>query len=110
MNRITIKLFATLRERAGVSELDREFPDDATVAQMWQRLTEEFPGLKGHRDAVGFAVNQEYVHDDYRPHPGDEVAFIPPVSGGAGSSCDPKWVGPIEIGRAPIRVAARTVV
>jgi molybdopterin converting factor subunit 1 len=82
MNRITIKLFATLRERAGASELSREFPEGATVAQMWQRLAEEFPGLKGHRDSVGFAVNQEYVQADYRPRPGDEVAFIPPVSGG----------------------------
>ena len=109
MNRITIKLFATLRERAGASELSREFPDGATVAEMWQRLAEEFPALKGHRDSVGFAVNQEYVQDDYRPRPGDEVAFIPPVSGGAGGSRDPshpKWMGPIAIGRAPIDVVA----
>ena len=109
MNRITIKLFATLRERAGASELSREFPDGATVAEMWQRLAEEFPALKGHRDSVGFAVNQEYVQDDYRPRPGDEVAFIPPVSGGAGGSREPshpKWMGPIAIGRAPIDVVA----
>ena len=106
MNRMTIKLFATLRERAGASELSREFPDGATVAEMWQRLAEEFPGLKGHRDSVGFAVNQEYVPDDYRPRPGDEVAFIPPVSGGAAPARDPGWVGPIAIGRTPIDVAA----
>ena len=108
---IHTRLFARLREQAGIdaetvqvperstvedvyaalrrahpaleSELSREFPDGATVAEMWQRLAEEFPALKGHRDSVGFAVNQEYVHDDYRPRPGDEVAFIPPVSGGA---------------------------
>ena len=73
---------------------------------MWQRLAEEFPGLEGHRDSVGFAVNQEYVQDDYRPRPGDEVAFIPPVSGGAGPARDPVWMGPIAIGRAPIDVAA----
>jgi MoaE-MoaD fusion protein len=106
MNRVTIKLFATLRERAGASEVSCEFPEGATVAQMWQRLAEEFPALKGHRDSVGFAVNQEYVRDDYRPRPGDEVAFIPPVSGGAEPSRDPKWMGPIAIGRAPIDVAA----
>ena len=83
---MTIRLFATLRERAGASELTREYPDGATVAQIWQRLAEEFPALEGHRDAVRFAVNQEYVDDDYRPRPGDEIAFIPPVSGGADAS------------------------
>ncbi len=104
MSRMTIKLFATLRERAGTSELSRDFPDGATVAEIWRRLGEEFPALKGHRDTVGFAVNHEYVDDDYRPRAGDEVAFIPPVSGGADVS--PQWIGPIAIGRAPIDVAA----
>ena len=46
------------------------------------------------------------MQDDYRPRPGDEVAFIPPVSGGAGPSHDPQWIGPVTIGRAPIDVAA----
>lgn len=101
MSRITIKLFATLRERAGASELSREFPDGITVAEIWTSLREEFPALTGHRDSVGFAVNQEYVADDFRPRTGDEVAFIPPVSGGAGN---PRWVGPVTIGRAPIDV------
>jgi molybdopterin converting factor subunit 1 len=102
MGRITIKLFATLRERAGTPELSREFPDGASVAQIWRHLCEEFPALAGHRDSIGFAVNQEYVDDDFRPRTGDEVAFIPPVSGGAD---DPQWVGPIAIGRAPIDLA-----
>ncbi len=107
MPRMTIKLFATLRERAGASELSRDFPDGATVAEIWRRLGEEFPGLKNHRDSVGFAVNREYVAHDYRPRAGDEVAFIPPVSGGADvSSRAPQWLGPITIGRAPIDVAA----
>ena len=107
MARITVKLFATLRERAGASELSRDFPDDATVAEIWRRLGEEFPGLKSHRDSVGFAVNREYVGDNYRPRAGDEVAFIPPVSGGADSPPrDAQWLGPITIGRAPIDVDA----
>jgi MoaE-MoaD fusion protein len=110
MNRMTIKLFATLRERAGTSELTREFPDGATVSQIWQYLGEEFPALRGHRDSVGFAVNHEYVQGDFRPGAGDEVAFIPPVSGGAepadGSPRDPAWIGPIAIGRVPVDVEA----
>jgi MoaE-MoaD fusion protein len=102
MNRITLKLFATLRERAGGSEFDREFPEGTTVGEMWQTLKREFPALGGHRDTVGFAVNQEYVKGDFRPRAGDEVAFIPPVSGGG----DAAWVGPITIAHGPIDAAA----
>jgi MoaE-MoaD fusion protein len=103
MNRFTIKLFATLRERAHTSELTREFPDGTTVAEIWKHLVTEFPALGGHRDSVGFAVNQEYVEGGARPRAGDEIAFIPPVSGGAGV---PAYVGKITIGRSPIDVAA----
>ncbi len=103
MNRLTIRLFATLRERAGAPELTRDYPDDATVAQIWERLKAEFPALEGHRDAVRFAVNQEYVDDDYRPRPGDEIAFIPPVSGGSDAA---PWIGPIRIVRNRVDVAA----
>src|SRR6266851_157180 len=83
MNRLTIKLFATLRERARTSELDREFPDGTTVGEIWHRLLEDFPALGGHHD-------------------NDEVAFIPPVSGGA----DAPWVGPIAIGRGRVDLEA----
>ena len=103
MSRLTIKLFATLRERAGTSELTRDFSDDATVAQIWSRLKSEFPALDGHRDAVRFAVNQEYVEDGYRPRAGDEIAFIPPVSGGSDATL---WVGPMRIVRSRVDVAA----
>ncbi len=83
MSLLTLRFFATLRERAGANELIREFPDGATVGDIWQRLASEFPALQGHRESVAFAVNHEYVESDYRPRDRDEVAFIPPVSGGA---------------------------
>jgi molybdopterin converting factor subunit 1 len=107
MNRLHLKLFATLRERARAAELEREFPDGITVAEIWKALKREFPALAGHRDSVGFAVNQEYVEGDYRPHNDDEVAFIPPVSGGAPPNEDPApWVGSVAIVRDRIEVAA----
>jgi molybdopterin synthase catalytic subunit len=107
MNRLHLKLFATLRERARAAELEREFPDGITVAEIWKALKGEFPALAGHRDSVGFAVNQEYVEGDYRPRNDDEVAFIPPVSGGAPSNEDPApWVGSVAIVRDRIEVAA----
>jgi len=102
MNRLTLKLFATLRERARTSELNREFREGITVGEIWQLLLKDFPALGGHHDGVAFAVNQEYVKEDFRPRDNDEVAFIPPVSGGAEAA----WIGPISIGRDSIDVAA----
>ncbi|HVC43207.1 MAG TPA: molybdenum cofactor biosynthesis protein MoaE [Candidatus Binataceae bacterium] len=102
MNHLTIKLFATLRERARAAELNREYPDGMTVGEIWSRLLGEFPALGGHHDGVAYAVNQEYVEAHFRPRDRDEVAFIPPVSGGA----DAPWVGPVAIGREVIDVAA----
>ncbi|HEX3409659.1 MAG TPA: molybdenum cofactor biosynthesis protein MoaE [Candidatus Binataceae bacterium] len=106
MNRLTIKLFATLRERARAAELSREFPEGITVGEIWSRLLGEFPALGGYHDGVAFAVNQEYVKEDFRPRNDDEVAFIPPVSGGVDTpASSAKWMGPITIGRAPVDVA-----
>ena len=105
MNRLTIKLFATLRERARAAELSREFPDGTTVGEIWSRLLGEFPALGGHHDGVAFAVNQEYVKEDFRPRNEDEVAFIPPVSGGVDAvGLTARWVGPITIGRGRVDI------
>ncbi|HLX05539.1 MAG TPA: MoaD/ThiS family protein, partial [Candidatus Binatus sp.] len=103
MNNFTIKLFATLRERAHTAELTREFPEGTSVGDIWRQLVIEFPELGGHNDSVGFAVNQEYVEADFKPRRGDEIAFIPPVSGGANTSAH---VGKITIGRNRIDFAA----
>jgi molybdopterin converting factor subunit 1 len=99
---LRLKLFATLRERAGASDLDREFSAGVSVAEVWHALTREFPALSGQEDALSFAVNQEYVKPDFRPLDGDEVAFIPPVSGGLIGDV----VGPVRIVRAPIDILA----
>ena len=103
MNRLTIKLFATLRERARTAELSREFPEGTTVGEIWNRLLADFPALGGHHDGVAFAVNQEYVTEDFRPRNDDEVAFIPPVSGGVDAA---SWIGPVLIGREPVDLEA----
>ncbi|HKV53070.1 MAG TPA: molybdenum cofactor biosynthesis protein MoaE [Candidatus Binataceae bacterium] len=102
MNRLTLKFFATLRERARTAEMDREFPAGITVGEIWSRLGHEIPALAAQQDRVAFAVNHEYVKEDYQPRNHDEVAFIPPVSGGA----EEPWVGSISIARDKIDVAA----
>jgi len=102
MKRLTLRLFATLRERVKTAELSREFPDGMTVSEVWERLVEEFPQLSGDRGAVRFAVNHEYVDADFCPRDNDQVAIIPPVSGGS----QPPWVGPVTLGPDPIDVEA----
>jgi len=74
--RVSIRLFAGLRERAGRSRL--ELDDVARAGDVWARLDlgEEPGGLM-------YAVNREYVDRSHELHDGDEVALIPPVSGGA---------------------------
>lgn len=71
-----MRLFAGLRERAGWTE--RELEDVATVADVWPRL-----GLGEEPEGLLYAVNKEYAPPDRPLADGDEVALIPPVSGGA---------------------------
>jgi molybdopterin converting factor subunit 1 len=80
--RVTIRLFARLREIAGAAELERDLPDGATVRDVWELLASEFPGVEGHEASVSSAVNAEYTRMSAKVADGDEVAFLPPVSGG----------------------------
>jgi molybdopterin converting factor subunit 1 len=82
--RISVKLFAILRERAGRSALELDLPDGATVADAIDRLRDE-PGLDEPLDRirVAVAVNREYASAAEPLSAGDELALVPPVSGGA---------------------------
>lgn len=74
--RVTVRLFAGLRERAGESRIELE--DVPTVADVWPRL-----GLGEEPAGLLYAVNREYVERSHGLANGDEVALIPPVSGGS---------------------------
>jgi molybdopterin synthase catalytic subunit len=76
---VRIRLFAMLRERAGASELSLELPEGARVRDALAALSELADGLP-----LVMAVNREYVSEDAPLSAGDELALIPPVSGGAG--------------------------
>jgi len=80
--RVTIRLFAQLRDLAGAAELEREVPDQATVQTVWNALKREMPSLGQYEGTVSVAVNAEYSRMAAAVHDGDEVAFLPPVSGG----------------------------
>jgi MoaE-MoaD fusion protein len=76
--KVAVKLFAGLRERAGTGGRQVELPDGATVAAVWQAL-----GLGEEPTGLLYARNRAYVQADEALVDGDEVALIPPVSGGA---------------------------
>jgi molybdopterin converting factor subunit 1 len=79
---VTIRLFARLRELAGHSELQRQLPDESTVRTAWDATVKEFPSLRDYERSLSAAVNADYARFTTELHEGDEVAFLPPVSGG----------------------------
>jgi molybdopterin converting factor subunit 1 len=80
--RVTVRLFARLRDIAGASELARDVEAGATIRTVWRQLAGEFPDLANYERSISTAVNTDYAHMDHVLGDGDEVAFLPPVSGG----------------------------
>ncbi len=80
--RVTIRLFARLRDLAGSGELTREIPAPATAQTVWRSLTSEIPSLGEYERTLSVAINAEYSRMAAAVKDGDEVAFLPPVSGG----------------------------
>jgi molybdopterin converting factor subunit 1 len=81
--RVTVHLYARLRELAGRSEWTCQVPAGATVADVWQALASAYPPVRELDAAVSAAVNADFASRKTPVHDGDEVAFLPPVSGGA---------------------------
>ena len=79
---MTIRLFARLRDIAGAGEMVRNVPNGASVQTVWDTLAGEFPDLQQYEVSVSTAVNAEYSRMGAPVADGDEVAFLPPVSGG----------------------------
>ena len=94
-----MRLFAALRELAGTAERELELPEGTRVGDVWATLPElgaEPPGLL-------YAVNKEYVAAEHELEDGDELAVIPPVSGGAFRLAS----DPIDLGAVVAEVADR---
>ena len=79
---IRVKLFALVRDRAGTGELSLQLADGATVADATAALREKFPDIADLLARCAFAVNQSYAPPGATLHERDELAVIPPVSGG----------------------------
>jgi molybdopterin converting factor subunit 1 len=80
--RVTIRLFARLRDIAGAAELARDVAPGATIGSVWKDLIGDFPELARYERSISTAVNADYARMDHAVRDGDEVAFLPPVSGG----------------------------
>jgi molybdopterin converting factor subunit 1 len=80
--RVTVRLFARLRDIAGAAELTRDVAPGATIGTLWRELASEYPELSGYERSMSSAVNADYAKMDCVLREGDEVAFLPPVSGG----------------------------
>jgi molybdopterin converting factor subunit 1 len=80
--RVTIRLFARLRDLAGSGELVRDVPGPATVNSVWRTLVAEMPALGEYERTMSVALNADYSRMSAAVSEGDEVAFLPPVSGG----------------------------
>lgn len=81
--RVRVLFFASVRERLRRSEAHFDLAEGATVDDLWRLVCGEHPELEAVSRSVTFAVNREYVDRAHGLSEGDEVAVIPPVSGGA---------------------------
>ena len=80
---LTIKLFATLRTRAGANQLSLTLPtDQPTVQDLLTEISQQYPDLAASVKSVLVAVNHQYAFPDQPLTPTDEIALFPPVSGG----------------------------
>lgn len=80
---VTVRLFAIFRERLGRSTLPLETAPGETVQVLWERVVAERPDLAALRAVTRFAINGEEAAPDTPVREGDEIAFLPPMSGGA---------------------------
>ncbi len=79
---ITVRFFAMFREQVGTGMRTLELPGHSTARDGYDAAVADHPALSGLQSSVMLMVNQDYVDPDHPLHDGDELAIIPPVSGG----------------------------
>jgi molybdopterin synthase catalytic subunit len=102
--RIRVRTFAVLRELS-VDREELELADGATLADAWRALAARYPALEPHGEYVRGALNGEYARWDAPLADGDEVAWLPPVSGGADGGLSGLTDAPIDVAALEERVA-----
>jgi molybdopterin converting factor small subunit len=100
--RMSVRLFALARQRAGRAEVALDVPDPVTIAAVKAALADACPELAPLIPQLLIAINADYAGDDQSLiPPGAEVAAIPPVSGGRPSSVDSSHSGAVPTGKCP---------
>lgn len=79
---VTVKLFAAYQEAYGVPEIVLHFPASIPVQEVLNQIILDHPELEKWRSVTRFGINLQFVDADTLVQDGDEVVFIPPVSGG----------------------------
>src|SRR5919201_2169196 len=103
--RVTVLYFAAARERAGTPRETLELREGATAADARDAACAAHPALRAIAERLRLAVDQEFAPEDRPLRDGSEVAFIPPVSGGAGAHCVSD--GPLSL-EAPVEAVSGT--
>jgi molybdopterin converting factor subunit 1 len=80
--RVNVLFFGRVRELTGMSEDAIEMPSGATLADLFDRYAARFPQLTGFRGSLVASRNEEFAAWETPLSAGDDVAFLPPVSGG----------------------------
>ena len=80
--KVKTKFFAAIKDIVGIPEVELELPDGTTAGDLFQRYCQQHIGLGRYANNTMISVNLEFVPPETHLHEGDEVAFIPPVSGG----------------------------
>lgn len=80
--KVKVLMFARARELAGTSELELLMPEGCTTAECVTELAAKFPPVETIQDCIVLALNLNYITDPVKVKDGDELAIIPPISGG----------------------------
>jgi molybdopterin synthase sulfur carrier subunit len=80
--KISVRFFATLKDRVGASQLEIEVPENVLVGNLLAILVEKYPDLEASLETMIVAVNQEFAEHAQILYATDEIVLFPPVSGG----------------------------
>jgi molybdopterin converting factor subunit 1 len=80
--RVTVLFFGRVRELTGMTQEAVEMPAGATLADLFEKYAKRFPQMAGFRSSLVASQNQEFAAWDTRLSSNDDIAFLPPVSGG----------------------------
>jgi molybdopterin synthase catalytic subunit len=85
---VQVRFFAGQRDIVGQPDITLEVAPGTTIGDLWERLVQEYPRLAGYSGRLLYALNQQYSDPSAPLSDGDEIAFIPPVSGGTDAGAD----------------------